>query len=49
MLNAQLHYAVFTHEYQAHASRTAPLAKRGLRRIFRLDDGRGSRRGTRSR
>jgi hypothetical protein len=49
MLNAQLHYPVFTYEYQAHASRNAPVAKRGLRRIFRLEDGRGSRRGTRSR
>jgi hypothetical protein len=49
MLNAQLHYPVFTYEYQARASRTTPVAKRGLRRIFRLDDGRGSRREMRSR
>jgi hypothetical protein len=49
MLNAQLHYPVFTYEYQAQANRTAPVAKRGLRRIFRLDDGRGPRRVTRSR
>ena len=49
MLNAQLHYPVFTYQYQARASRTAPVAKRGMRRIFRLDDGQGFRRGTRSR
>ena len=49
MLNAQLHYPVFTHEYRAHATHTAPLGKRDLRRMFRLDETRGPRRVARSR
>ncbi|HET6820624.1 MAG TPA: hypothetical protein VFH98_08730 [Candidatus Limnocylindria bacterium] len=49
MLNAQLHYPVFTYEYRASASQVNPIGKRGLRRIFRLDEGRGPRRETRSR
>jgi len=48
MLDAQLHYPVFTYESRAHG-RTAPIAKRGVRRIFRLGESRNARHETRSR
>lgn len=49
MLDAQMHYPVFTHEYRDSARFSAPVAKRGSRRIFRLGESRTPRRETRSR
>ena len=49
MLDAQLHYPIFTYEYRAHATHGAAVAKRGLRRIYRLGEGRSTRRETRGR
>jgi hypothetical protein len=49
MLNAQLQYPVFTYEYRTSATQVAPLAKRDVRRMFRLDESRTTRRGTRGR
>jgi hypothetical protein len=49
MLNAQLQYPVFTHEYRAQASHSKPIAKRDIRRVFRLVDSRVSRREARGR
>ena len=48
MLDAQLHYPVFTYEFRARP-RTTPVAKRGVRRIFRLGESRSARHETRSR
>ena len=48
MLDAQLHYPVFTYEFRSQP-RTTPVAKRGVRRIFRLGESRTSRHETRSR
>ena len=49
MLNAQLHCPVFTHECRTNASQVAPVGKRNLQRIFRLEGTRSTRRDTRSR
>ena len=48
MLDAQLHYPVFTHEFRSHP-RTTSVVKRGVRRIFRLGESRTTRHETRSR
>ncbi|HEX6655352.1 MAG TPA: hypothetical protein VF153_03980 [Candidatus Limnocylindria bacterium] len=48
MLDAQLHYPVFTYEFRSQA-RTTSVAKRGVRRIFRLGESRTTRHQRRSR
>lgn len=49
MLDAQMHYPVFTYGARSTASHNAPVARRGMRRIFRLGENRSPRRVTRSR
>jgi hypothetical protein len=49
MLDAQMHYPVFTHGYRDAATLTTPIPKRGIRRIFRLGENRDTSRQTRSR
>jgi hypothetical protein len=49
MLNAQLQYPVFTHDYRAQPTHSAPIAKRDIRRLFRLSDSRIARREARGR
>jgi hypothetical protein len=49
MLDAQMHYPVFTRDYRSAATLGAPISKRGVRRIFRLGESRGTRPETRSR
>jgi hypothetical protein len=49
MLDAQMHYPVFTHGSRAVASQSDPISRRGIRRIFRLGDARATRSTTRSR
>ena len=49
MLDAQMHYPVFTHDYRAVPQHSAPVAKRGVRRIFRLGESRPTRYHARSR
>jgi hypothetical protein len=49
MLSAQLQYPVFTHEYRAKPSHGTPVAKREIRRVFRLTLGGVARREARGR
>ena len=49
MLDAQMHYPVFTYGARSTGNHSAPVTRRGMRRIFRLGENRSTRREMRSR